>query len=338
MGGDLAPAAAVAGALQATRQLGANVTLTGPETVLREELRRQHGEGAVRIVDAPDTIAMGDHPVAAVRSRRRSSIVVGLDLVAGDEADAFVSAGNTGAAMAAAVLGLKRIQGIDRPALATPFPTAHGICLLLDIGANSEARAHNLAQFGIMGATYAERVMAIKTPRVALLNIGEEDSKGSILAQEAHQQLRALPLNFIGNIEGKDIPEGAADVIVMDGFVGNILVKFAEGLASSVMRAIRTEIRANPFTSLLGLGLMPAFNRLRGRMDYADYGGAPLLGINGVCIVAHGRSSPRAIRNAIRVAGEAVNQSLIAVIRDGVAATGQTGGHESTESAGPGAQ
>jgi phosphate acyltransferase len=272
----------------------------------------------VRIVDAPDTIGMGEHPVSAVRARRRSSIVVGLGLIASAEADAFVSAGNTGAVMAAAVLGLKRIEGIDRPALATPFPTARGVCLLLDIGANSDARAHNLAQFGIMGSTYAERVLGIPRPRVALLNIGEEESKGNLLAQEAHQQLSQLSLNFVGNVEGKDIPEGVADVIVMDGFVGNVLIKFAEGLASNLMRAIRAEIRTNPISTLFGLGLLPSFNRLRGRLDYADYGGAPLLGIKGICIVAHGRSNPRAIRNAVRVAGESVNQSLIGVIKEGV--------------------
>ncbi|MBM2809552.1 MAG: phosphate:acyl-[acyl carrier protein] acyltransferase [Chloroflexi bacterium] len=321
MGGDFAPTATVAGALLAHRQLGASVILTGPESLLRDELQRQHANPSdVRVVDAPEIIGMGEHPVAAVRSRRKSSIVVGLDLVSAGEAEAFVSAGNTGAAMAAAVLRLRRIEGIDRPALATPFPTSRGACLLLDVGANADARAQNLAQFGIMGVTYAERVLGIAQPRVALLNIGEEESKGSLVAQEAHLQLARLGLNFIGNIEGKDIPEGTADVIVMDGFVGNILIKFAEGLASNLMRTIRAEIRANPVSTLLGIGLKPMFDRIRGRMDYADYGGAPLLGVNGICIVAHGRSTPRAIRNAIRVAGEAANQSLISVIKEGVAA------------------
>jgi glycerol-3-phosphate acyltransferase PlsX len=262
---------------------------------------------------------MAEHPVAAVRSKRRSSIVVGVKLVGDGEADAFVTAGNTGAAMAAALLGLKRIEGIDRPALATPFPTTAGRpCLLLDVGANADARPHNLVQFAMMGAIYAEQVLGLTSPRVALLSIGEEEGKGNLLVQEAHRQLRNAPIRFIGNVEGKDIPAGLADVIVTDGFTGNVLIKFAEGVGSTVLSTIRAEIRANPLTTLLGLGLMPAFRRVRSRMDYAEYGGAPLLGVNGVCIVAHGRSNPRAIRNAIRVAGEAVRGSLVERIREGL--------------------
>src|SRR5579871_494578 len=194
MGGDFAPSAVVAGAEDAVRGLGVDLRLVGPADVVHRELARL-GRTPIEVIDAPDVIEMAEHPVAAVRSKRRSSIVVGIELVARGEADAFVTAGNTGATMAAAVLGLKRIEGIDRPALAIPFPTTHGRCLLLDIGANADARSQNLVQFGIMGSVYAERVLGIANPRVALLSIGEEDSKGNLLVQEANQLLRSAPVN-----------------------------------------------------------------------------------------------------------------------------------------------
>jgi phosphate acyltransferase len=323
MGGDFAPAATVAGASEAVRDLGANLILVGPEETVRREVARQRFVGPTpRIQDAPETIDMAEHPVAAVRTKRKSSIVVGLDLVARGEASAFVTAGNTGAAMAAAVLGLKRIEGIDRPALAVPFPTRTGACLLLDVGANADARPQNLVQFAVMGAVYGEQVLGLRNPRVALLSIGEEASKGNLTVQEAHQALLESPLNFIGNVEGKDIPAGAADVIVMDGFVGNVLIKFAEGVSSSVVSIIRSEIRSNPLTALLGAGLIPTFRRVRQRMDYAEWGGAPLLGVNGVCVIGHGRSNPRAVRNAVRAAHNAVEQNVIQRIQSGLADIG----------------
>jgi glycerol-3-phosphate acyltransferase PlsX len=325
MGGDYAPKSPIDGAIDALRDLPVQVALVGPEEIVQQELSRKPARRASgsppAIVDAPEMIGMAEHPVTAVRSKRRSSMVIGIDLVAKGEADAFVTAGNTGAAMAAALLGLKRIEGIDRPALAIPFPTSVGRpALLLDVGANADARPHNLVQFAIMGAVYAERVLGLPSPRVGLLSIGEEDEKGSLLVQEAHRQIRDAPVNFIGNVEGKDIPSGMADVIVTDGFVGNVLIKFAEGVGTAMSSAIRTEIRSNIVTSLLGLALMPVFRRVNRRLDYAEYGGAPLLGVNGVCIVAHGRSNPRAIRNAIRVAAEAAHGSLVDRIREGLAA------------------
>jgi phosphate acyltransferase len=332
MGGDHAPSAPIAGALAAVRELGCDVRLVGPEADIRRELERQatpnHSGGmpngasptssAITVVDAPEVIDMGEHPVGAVRAKRRSSIVVGLDLIARGEADAFVTAGNTGAAMAGAVFRLKRIPGVDRPALATPFPTTRGICLLLDVGANADARPHNLVQFAIMGAIYAERVLGIANPTVGLLSIGEEESKGNLLVQEAHRQLRQAPLRFIGNIEGNDLPAGKADVVVTDGFVGNVVIKLCEGVVSTMLHVIRSEITANPLSTALAAGLRPAFRRVRQRVDYAEYGGAPLLGVAGVCIIAHGRSDAHAIRNAIRVAGEAVRNSVVDRIREGL--------------------
>jgi glycerol-3-phosphate acyltransferase PlsX len=189
---------------------------------------------------------------------------------------------------------------------------------LLDVGANADARPEHLVHFAVMGSAYAERVLGRTNPSVALLSIGEEETKGSLLVQEAHHQLRHAPIRFIGNVEGKDIPAGAADVVVTDGFVGNVLIKFAEGLGSSILQIIREEIRAGLWSTLLGAGLRPAFSRVRRRMDYAEWGGAPLLGVAGVCIIGHGRSNPRAIRNAVRAAKQAVEQDLIAHIRSGV--------------------
>ncbi|MPZ13262.1 MAG: phosphate acyltransferase PlsX [Chloroflexi bacterium] len=324
MGGDAAPAAPIMGALEAARDPAVDIIVVGPQDMVSREVDRGSARlrrGVVRgprIVDAPELIDMAEHPVRAIRAKRRSSIVVGLGLVAAGEADAFVTAGNTGAAMAGAVFVLKRIEGIDRPALATPFPTTRGVCLLLDVGANADARAHNLVQFAIMGAAYAERALGMPEPRVGLLNIGEEESKGSLTTQEAYQLLRRSPVRFVGNVEGKDILEGAADVVVTDGFVGNVLIKFAKGVAANILGVVRSEIRASPLTTLLALGLMPVFGRVRRRLDYAEYGGAPLLGVNGVCIIAHGRSNARAIRNAIRVARASTEQDLVGGIRAGL--------------------
>lgn len=325
MGGDLAPSATISGAVNALSARDLTLILVGPEAAVQEEIRHQRAQAAisqaaVRIVDAPETIGMAESPVAAVRAKRHSATVVGLDLVARGEADAFVTAGNTGAAMAAAVLGLKRIPGIERPALAVPFPTRHGKpCLLLDVGANPEARPQNLAQFALMGAVYAERVLGCTRPRVGLLSIGEEESKGSSVIQEAHQQFRVLPIDFIGNLEGKDIPAGAADVVVMEGFVGNVLIKFAEGLGVTLLDILQREIRSSLWSTLAGAALLPVFRRVRRRLDYAEYGGAPLLGVQGVCIIAHGRSNPRAVESAIRVAGDAVRARMVDEIRAGVA-------------------
>lgn len=325
MGGDHAPSVVVAGALLALHEFDLEVILVGPDELVQAELTKQLGHQALpsglRTVHASQVIGMDEHPLSAIRSKRNSSIVVGLGLVARGEAEAFVTAGSTGAAMATAVLELRRIAGINRPALATPFPTRSGPCLLLDVGASAEARPQNLLQFAVMGSIYAERVFGLPSPRVGLLNIGEEESKGNPLYQEANQLLRQAPIRFIGNVEGKDIPSGVADVVVMDGFVGNVLIKLAEGMATNLLDIVRTEIRSNLLTTLLGAGLLPVFRRLRRRLDYAEYGGAPLLGVNGICIVAHGRSNALAIRSAVRVAADAVKHSMLDRIRDGLSET-----------------
>jgi glycerol-3-phosphate acyltransferase PlsX len=235
---------------------------------------------------------------------------VAVRLVKGGKAGAFVSAGNTGAAMVAALFGLGRLPGVERPALATVFPTARGRCLILDVGANAECRPVHLQQFAILGERYARLVLGVARPRVGLLSNGEEETKGNALVQEAYPLLRALDLDFVGNVEGKDVPRGLADVVVCDGFVGNVVIKLAEGIGEFTFGLLREEISASPVGVLGALLLRPALRRIKRRVDYEEYGGAPLLGVDGVAIVAHGRSGARAIRNAVRVAHQAALANL----------------------------
>ncbi|HUX85620.1 MAG TPA: phosphate acyltransferase PlsX [Chloroflexota bacterium] len=311
MGGDQAPTEPVAGAVLAARELGIPVTLVGPHAVVTAELARHRCESLpVDIVDAPDQIDMAEHPVQAVRRRPGASMNVGIRLVKEGQADAFVTAGNTGAAVVAGLFGLGRLPSVERPALATVFPTAKGHCLILDVGANSDCRPHHLMQFAMMGDRYARTVLKIPLPRVGLLSNGEEESKGNLVVQEAHQLLKGADLNFVGNVEGKDVPRGLTDVVVCDGFVGNVLVKLAEGIGEFTFSLLREEISASPIGILGALLLRPALRRIKHRVDYEEYGGAPVLGLNGVVIVAHGRSRARAIRNAIRVAAQAIEGDL----------------------------
>jgi phosphate acyltransferase len=355
MGGDHAPGAPVQGAVAAAREYGLAIDLVGPSDVLAAELRRQHGQGLpIEIVHAPEVVGMAEAPAVAVRQKRQSSLVVGMDLVAAKRADAFVSAGNSGAVMAAALLGLQRIRGVARPALGAVLPTARGRCLILDVGANSDCRPEYLAQFALMGADYAERVMRIPRPAVGLLSIGEEPSKGNQLVRDAHPLLAELPLRFVGNVEGKDIPLGTADVVVTDGFTGNVVLKFGEGTPGALTQIVRTELLPHaperiaipvlaagalaaaitpalrrPGLHVLGaavlggtvlaLGFAPAVTRLRRRLDWAEHGGVPLLGVNGVCIIAHGRSHGKALKSAIRIASEAAAGGLVEHIATGMA-------------------
>ncbi|HEY8475263.1 MAG TPA: phosphate acyltransferase PlsX [Chloroflexota bacterium] len=319
MGGDHAPRVPVEGAVQAVATLGVEVLLVGqPDALERELARFAPVPPGVQVVPAPDAIGMDEHPVAAVRQKPGSSLVVGLKLVRDGEAAAFVSAGNTGAVMAGALFILGRLPDVDRPPLATVFPTLHGHCLLLDVGANADCRPEHLVQFALMGSVYQERVLGRPEPRVALLSIGEEETKGNLLTVEAHRLLRASALRFVGNVEGKDVPHGVADVIVCDGFVGNVVIKLAEGLGGAIFQVVREEVSRDALGRLAGLLLRPAFRRVRRRFDYAEYGGAPLLGVRGVVIVAHGRSNATAIRNAIRVAQRAVDEGLVQRIEEGL--------------------
>jgi glycerol-3-phosphate acyltransferase PlsX len=306
MGGDNAPAAAIAGAVAAARDFAIPVTLIGQEAALSRELAT-HGPlpAGLDVVYAADVIGMAEHVSAGTRHRRDTSIAVGVALVKSGEAAAFFSAGNTAAVMSIATLKLGRQSGVERPALGTVFPSVHGRFLLLDVGANADARPQYLVQFAEIGRAYAERVLGIANPRVGLLNIGEEPGKGSELARTVYERLSERPdLNFVGNVEGKDLPRGLADVVVTDGFSGNVAIKTAEGTAEFILREIRTALTARLRFKLAALVLRPALLRVRQRIDYAEYGGAPLLGLNGLVLIGHGRSNDRAIRTAIRVAAE----------------------------------
>jgi len=320
MGGDHAPDVVVQGALLAARELGVRILLVGPQRELESQLGKEAASLPIEVVNATQVIEMDEHPANAVRQKPDSSMVVGVRQVREGRAQAFVSAGNTGAVMAAGLFELRRIRGVDRPALAGVFPTRKGGTLVIDIGANADCRAEWLAQFGLMGSVYMESVFGVTRPKVGLLSNGEEETKGNALIQAAHPKLKALPINFIGNVEGKEIPSGDVDVVVCDGFVGNVVLKLAEGMASTINGLIREEISASLVSKLFAVGVLPAFKRVRRRLDYAEYGGAPLLGLNGVCIVAHGRSNALAIKNAIRVAAQAVKSDVVGTIARGLAA------------------
>lgn len=311
MGGDRAPIETVAGAVLAARELGISVTLVGPHDVVAAELARHNpGKLPLDVVDAPDVIGMAEHPVQAIRRLPGASMNVAMRLVKDGVADGFVSAGNTGAAVVVGLFGLGRIPGVDRPALASVFPTARGCCLIVDVGANVDCRPGHLLQFAVMGERYSRLVLGVEKPQVGLLSNGEEETKGNTVVQDVHQLLKAADLNFVGNVEGKDIPRGVADVIVCDGFVGNVAIKLAEGIGEFAFALLREELTASPLGMLGALLLRPGLRRIKHRMDYQEYGGAPLLGVNGIVIVAHGRSGARGIRSAIRVASQAITAKL----------------------------
>ncbi|MFQ5855786.1 MAG: phosphate acyltransferase PlsX [Anaerolineae bacterium] len=316
MGGDHAPAVTVEGGVRAARTLGVTVVLVGREDVVRRELAKHDTTGlALPIVHAGEVIEMDEHPAGAVRAKKDSSMVVGMQLVRQGEADAFVSVGNTGGVLAASLFHLGRIRGVKRPALSTIFPTRAGHCFLLDIGANADVKPEYLYQFALMGSAYASRVLGFGNPRVGLVSTGEEPGKGSQLVQEVFELLAHSDLNFVGNIEGKDIPRGLADVVVTDGFTGNVIIKLSEGVAGLLMEIIEEEIRRRRVAMAGALLAKGALRAVKGRLDYRKYGGAPLLGVDGVVIIGHGRSDAAAVAKAIEVAQQAVEQNIVEAIR-----------------------
>jgi glycerol-3-phosphate acyltransferase PlsX len=318
MGGDSAPAETVAGAVLAAREFGVEVTLVGRKDAISAELAKHNTAGLrLPIVDAASVIPMDEHQPSTVWKRMKdSSLVVGLNFLRDGQGDALVSAGNTGAVVASSLFILKRVEGIERPCLATVFPTRDPKrpVLLADAGATPDAKPHYLAQWARMGAIYMENVFGQTRPRIGLLSNGEEEVKGNALVQETFPLLQASGLNFVGNIEGKDIPSGAADVVITDGFTGNVVIKLAEGLGSMILGLLKEELTSSLLSKLLAAGLTPAFRRVRGRMDYAEYGGAALFGVRGLVIKAHGRSNARAIRSAIRVANQAAARGTLAAV------------------------
>lgn len=270
----------------------------------------------ISVVEASEVIEMDEHPANAVRKKKDSSIVVATKLVKQGKADAVVSAGSTGAQMAAALLGLGRIKGIERPAIATVMPTLKGGKLILDVGANPDATPEQLCQYGIMGSIYAQKILGISNPRVGLLNVGTEEGKGNELTQKAYPLLKEAPINFIGNVEGRGVPYGVADVVVCEGFSGNILLKTAEGLAGALFQLIKEKITQTPIRKLGAMIVKPGLKEIAQMMDYAEYGGAPLLGVNGISIICHGSSKEKAIFNAIRVAQDCVLARFIEQISE----------------------
>ena len=308
VGSDKAPEPEVRGAILACRSLPVRVHLVGPEPELRD-LLDEHLENEdlpIVIHHASERIGMDEKAAHAVRSKKDSSMRVGLKLVREGKVAGFVTAGNTGAAMATAKMVLGALPGVDRPALATPMPTSKGNhpCVLLDVGANVDCKAHNLEQFAVMGEMYSRTVFKVDRPRVGLLSIGEEETKGNDLTRESFPLLKALPIHFIGNVEGRDIFNGHADVIVCDGFVGNVALKTSEGIGRFVRDVLRESLTRTVTAKVGALLSRQAFNDFRRRLDYTEYGGAILLGVRGVCIIGHGSSNDNAIYNGIRVAAE----------------------------------
>ncbi|MFN2568580.1 MAG: phosphate acyltransferase PlsX [Candidatus Dormibacteria bacterium] len=315
MGGDHAPGEIVRGALRAVTELDCNVVLVGRAEPIAAELvtsgaRDQVTSGRISVLEASQVVGMDEHPAAAVRAKRDSSIVRACELVAGAKASGAVSAGNSGAVLAAALLTVKRAPGVSRPAIGAVVPTATGSTFILDAGANTDCKQEWLAQFAVMGVVYARTMMGVATPRVGLLSNGEEPGKGSALVQAASPLIAAAGVEFVGNVEGRDLFRGACDVAVTDGFTGNIALKTAEGVAELLFTTLRREARANARAKLGALLMKPRLRAVRDRVDYRRTGGALLLGVDGEIVIAHGRSDATAIMNAIKVAGVAAERGV----------------------------
>ena len=337
LGGDFGAKPNVLGALQAAKSLDAEIILVGDETVLRQELATL-GYSALpkklSIVHAPNVIDMGAEPAKEVRTKKDASIVVCAELVHKGQADAFVSAGHSGAAMVAALFGMGRIKGVLRPAIASPMPTYKGVSLLLDAGANADCKPVHLLQFAVMGSTYMQKVFEVEKPAVGILSIGEEETKGNMLVKHTVPHMREIGVNFVGTVEGRDVNTGETDVIVCDGFVGNIVLKMAEGLARTMINMIKREVKKRPLAICGALLSKAAFGAVKKHTNPDNYGGAPLVGVNGVAIIAHGKSNDVAIFNALKTAEKLVKKNFIAdvaaqmaALKDTFARIEEEGGH-----------
>lgn len=320
MGGDHAPSEIVAGSLLAASSLPADILLVGREEEIHAEISRIAGSipSGIEVIDAREVVEMSESPLTPIRRKRNSSVRICANLVAEGRAASFVSAGNTGAAWTSAKMVMGMIEGVDRPALAAVVPNVGGHTVLLDVGANVDSKPHQLREFAVMGHFYAQTIFGIEHPRVGLLSIGEEEGKGNELTRETYTVMKETGLNFIGNVEGRDVFNGNCDVVVCDGFIGNVVLKASEALGELVSRALREELFANPIRKIGAALAKGAFEDLKKRMDYSEYGGAPLLGVKGGCIICHGRSSAKAIRSAIRVAAEVADSAVPEKIRRSV--------------------
>jgi glycerol-3-phosphate acyltransferase PlsX len=300
----------------AARELGVEVQLIGPQEIVAEELRRARGDGLpITLVDAPEAVGMGEK-LSRATLKKRSSILVGLERLRDAEADAFFSAGNTAVCWTIAKLTLGLLPEVDRPALAAVVPNRSGHTVLIDVGANAHCKARHLEEFAVMGKVYARAVLHVANPRVGLMSMGEEETKGTELTREVFEVLKGSSLNFVGNVEGHDVFTGKVDVIVMDGYTGNVLLKASESLAESILHLIREEVGASARSKLGAWLSRPAFRRVRQRIDASEYGGAPLLGVRGCCVIGHGRSNAYAIKHGVRVAAELFTSGANARIED----------------------
>ena len=319
MGGDYAPAAVVNGAVLAVRELGIPLILVGNQDVIAKELTGlTYNPNLITIRHCTEVAGMGESPIDVIRRKKDASIRVALELVKKGEADGVVSAGNSGATMALGVVVLGKLHGVERPALGAILPSQSSSTLVIDVGANVDCTASQLVQFAIMAEPLARYIMKRPNPRVGVMSIGEEESKGNDLVRQTAEILKKTPLNFIGNVEGGDIFSGKVDVVICDGFVGNVCLKLSEGLAVTMIEMLREEVSSSLSSKLGFLFLKTAFKRFAKRIDYAEYGGVPLLGVNGVVVVGHGASNPKAIMSAIRVAGQAVQSRMTEHVLEGL--------------------
>ncbi|MFQ5742363.1 MAG: phosphate acyltransferase PlsX [Acidobacteriota bacterium] len=325
MGGDHAPEHPVAGAVLAARQFDAEVVLVGQQERIQEAVEKHRGAPPMQIVHADEVVGMDEPPAIALRRKRGSSIHVAAELLRDGEVQGLVSAGNTGAIMVTAKLYVGTLTGVDRPALAVVLPSRRGRVILLDVGANIDPKSHHLMQFAVMGHCFAEKILGIDHPRVGLLSIGEEAGKGTDLIREAHKALAHSPLNFLGNMEGRDIYSGSADIVVCDGFTGNVVLKTSESVVETMLYLLREELSSTAFSKLAARLARGSFRSYRRRVDYAEFGGAPLLGIRGLCVICHGRSSAKAIMNGIRVALEYARNQVSARIEEALCAVASHG-------------
>lgn len=311
MGSDSAPKVEIEGAIQAVEEFGYELILVGDEKMITEELAKykDHSD-KIRILHAPERIEMNEPAALSVRRKRHSSIVMGVEILKKNDADAFVSAGNTGAVVCAATLSLRLLPGIERPGIAVVIPTLIGSSMILDVGANIDPKPIHMLQYGIMADAYSKYILHKPNPKVGLLNVGEEENKGTDFIKESHMLLSESKLNFIGNIEGRDIYGGNADIVLCDGFVGNVILKVSESVVDTIVKLLKNEIKSSIIATLGAALASNAFNELKKKMDYSEYGGAPLLGVDGRCIISHGSSSPKAIKNAMRVAAEYKEQDV----------------------------
>jgi len=323
MGGDNAPHEILKGSIEAINEVNSNLLLIGDEQFIKKEIEKYSiNYSRIEIIHTTEIITNEDKPVNAIRNKKDSSMVKGLLLLKNREADSFISAGNTGALLAGSLLRVGRIKGIDRPALAPIYPTKKGFSLLIDAGANTECTPRNLLEFAMMGSIYLKSVLNIQNPRIGLVSNGIEEGKGNRLVKDTYQVLSNSRMNFIGNIEARDIPEGNCDVIVCDGFVGNVILKLTEGVAGSITTMLKEELTKNPIRTVATLMLKNGFKEFKKRLDYTEYGGAPLLGVKNAVIKAHGSSNSKALKNAIKYGEIFVKNKVVEKIEEEIAKIG----------------